>query len=276
MNKDTIQEISIFAVDLAMRAGDVIKQERRKGQLEHEYKSHHELVTNADLKADELITKHIRKVYPDHRILSEESEPDTVNASGGKESLDKPIWIIDPIDGTVNFAHGHHQVAVSIAYAEAGEIQIGVVHCPFQNETFHAIRGQHSLLNHKEIKVSHKQDLRKALIGTGFPYDKSNLEPLIQRLRVIVNNCQDIRRIGSAAIDICWVAMGRLDGFYESLSPWDFAAARLIAEEAGAKCGHFSELPEAVLEALYGEDILIATPELFDELKALLAMTSES
>jgi myo-inositol-1(or 4)-monophosphatase len=275
MNKDTIQEISIFAVDLAMRAGDIIKQERRKDQLEYVYKSHHELVTNADLKADKLITKHIRKVYPEHRILSEESEPDTVSSTDGKEGLDQPIWIIDPIDGTVNFAHGHHQVAVSIAYAEAGEIQVGVVHCPFQNETFQAIRGYHSLLNHKPIKVSHKQDLRKALIGTGFPYDKSNLEPLIQRLRAIVNNCQDIRRIGSAAIDICWVAMGRLDGFYESLSPWDFAAARLIAEEAGAKCGHFSELPETVLEALHGEDILIATPELYDELRALLAKASE-
>lgn len=274
MTKDTIQEIAIFAVDLAMRAGDVIKQERRKNQLEHVYKSNHELVTSADLKADELITKHIRKVYPEHRILSEESEPETVSSTSGKEGLDKPIWIIDPIDGTINFAHGHPQVAVSIAYAEAGEIQVGVVHCPFQDETFQAIRGHHSLLNHKPIKVSHKQDLRKALIGTGFPYDKSNLEPLIQRLRVIINNCQDIRRIGSAAIDICWVAMGRLDGFYESLSPWDFAAARLIAEEAGATCGHFSELPEAILEALHGDDILIATPELYNELKTLLASAS--
>ncbi len=271
MNKDTIQEISIFAVDVAMRAGELIKQERRKNQLEHIYKSHQELVTNADIKADELITKHIRKVYPDHRILSEESEPNTITSAGGGAALDTPIWIIDPIDGTVNFAHGHHQVAVSIAYADQGKVQVGVVHCPFQNETFHAIRGQHSLMNHKPIKVSHKQELRKALIGTGFPYDKSNLEPLIKRLGAIVNNCQDIRRIGSAAIDICWVAMGRLDGFYESLSPWDFAAARLIAEEAGAQCGHFNEPPEGILGALYGDDILIATPELYDELRALLA-----
>lgn len=266
MSNDTIQEISIFAVDMAMRAGEVIKQARGKGELERSYKSNQELVTNADLKADELITKHIRKVYPDHRILSEESAPDAQNIT----DLDSPIWIIDPIDGTVNYAHGHHQVAVSIAYAEAGEVQTGVVHCPFQNETFQAIRGRHSLLNHKPIAVSHKQDLRKALIGTGFPYDKSNLEPLINRLRVIVNSCQDIRRIGSSAIDICWVAMGRLDGFYESLSPWDFAAARLIAEQAGAQCGHFSEVPSGILENLYGEDILIATPELYNELAELL------
>lgn len=266
MNNDTIQEISIFAVDMAMRAGEVIKQERQKGELEKRYKSHHELVTSADLKADELITKHIRKVYPNHRILSEESAPDALSI----KDLDSPIWIIDPIDGTVNYAQGHHQVAVSIAYAEAGEVQAGVVHCPFQNETFQAIRGKHSLLNHKPIEVSHKQDLRKALIGTGFPYDKRNLEPLISRLREIINNCQDIRRMGSAAIDICWVAMGRLDGFYESLSPWDFAAAQLIAEQAGAKCGHFSDVPSGALENLYGDDILIATPELYNELARLL------
>lgn len=270
MSNDTIQEISIFAVDIAMRAGEIIQQERRKGELEKQYKSNQELVTNADLKADELITKHIRSVYPDHRILSEESAPDTFNI----KDLDQPIWIIDPIDGTVNYAHGHHQVAVSIAYAEAGQVQVGVVHCPFQNETFQAIRGKQSLLNHKPIEVSHKQTLRKALIGTGFPYDKSNLAPLIDRLSAIVNHCQDIRRVGSAAVDICWVAMGRLDGFYESLSPWDFAAARLIAEQAGATCGHFSEVPASQLEQLYGEDILIATPELYSELKRLLQSAS--
>ncbi len=270
MSNDTIQEISIFAVDMAMRAGELIKQERRNGELEKSYKPNDELVTNADLKADELITKHIRKVYPDHRILSEESAPDALTI----KDIDSPIWIIDPIDGTVNYAHGHHQVAVSIAYAEAGQVQTGVVHCPFQNETFQAIRGKHSLLNHNPIEVSHKHNLRKALIGTGFPYDKSNLEPLIRRLRAVVNNCQDIRRVGSAAIDICWVAMGRLDGFYESLSPWDFAAAQLIAEQAGAQCGHFSGVPSGVLESLYGEDILIATPELYDELEELLQNAS--
>lgn len=270
MNNDTIQEISIFAVDMAIRAGEVIKQERRKGELKQSYKSNHELVTNADLKADELITKQIRKTYPDHRILSEESAPDALSI----KDINSPIWIIDPIDGTVNYAHGHHQVAVSIAYAEAGYVQAGVVHCPFQNETFQAIRGKQSLLNHKPIEVSHKQDLRKALIGTGFPYDKSNLEPLINRLSVIINNCQDIRRIGSAAIDICWVAMGRLDGFYESLSPWDFAAAQLIAEQAGAQCGHFSDVPSGMLSELYGDDILIATPELYHKLKQLLQSAS--
>ncbi len=276
MDKDTIQEISIFAADIAMRAGEIIMQERRRDELEHVYKSNHELVTNADIKVDEFITKRIRKVYPNHRILSEESEPNAIDPSSNQSDLDTPIWIIDPIDGTINFAHGHHQVAVSIAYADAGHVQVGIVHCPFQNETFQAIKGKYSLMNHNPIQVSHKKEIRKSLIGTGFPYDKSNLEPLIDQLRSIINNCQDIRRIGSAAIDICWVAMGRLDGFYESLSPWDFAAARLIAEEAGARCGHFSEVPESVLETLHGEDILIATPELYDELRALLSSSHES
>ncbi|WP_250655342.1 inositol monophosphatase family protein [Alkalimarinus coralli] len=273
MSKNVLQEISLFATDLAIKAGELIKHEREQNTLTQTYKSNHELVTQADIKADELITRQIREVYPDHRILSEESSPDSLEQNSGQ--LDSPIWIIDPIDGTVNYAHGHHQVAISIAYADAGKVQVGIVHCPFQGETFEAVRGQDSLMNGNPIAVSHKRELRKALIGTGFPYDKSNLEPLIKRLRLIVNNCQDIRRIGSAAIDICWVAMGRLDGFYESLSPWDFAAAQLIAEQAGARCGHFSPIPLTASKGLYGEDILIATPELYDELAHLLRSATD-
>lgn len=266
MDRNHLQSIAIFAMDMALRAGDVIKQERRHGQIEHQYKSLQELVTSADLKVDELICKQIRKMYPDHRILSEESNP-----QAQLTDLQTPLWIIDPIDGTVNFAHNHHQVAVSIAYVEAGQVQVGVVHCPFQEETFQAIRGQQATMNHRPIQVSGLQTLRPALIGTGFPYDKSNLKPLIHRVSAILENCQDIRRIGSAAIDICWVAMGRLDGFYESLSPWDFAAAQLIAESAGATCGHFSSLPEGENAELWGTDILISTPALFEPLKSLLA-----
>lgn len=266
MDKNHLQSISIFAMDMALRAGSLMQQERRKGQLEHQYKSAQELVTSADLKVDELITKQIRKMYPDHRILSEESNPEEQLTD-----LDHPLWIIDPIDGTVNFAHHHHQVAVSIAYVEEGQVQVGVVHCPFQEETFHAIRGQQATMNHRPIQVSGLDNLRQALIGTGFPYDKSDLKPLIKRVEAILSQCQDIRRIGSAAVDICWVAMGRLDGFYESLSPWDFAAARLIAESAGAQCGHFNDVPkEAASAELWGKDILISTPALYGPLQQLL------
>lgn len=261
-----LQHIADFTLQLAQQAGELIRTERQQASFEHNYKSGHELVTSTDLKADQLIRSAIEQAFPDHSILSEESSPQLQDAA----SLRKPLWIIDPIDGTVNFAHDHYQVAVSIAFAVNGEVQVGVVHCPFLNETFHAIRGQHSRLNGKEIRVSGLEDFRKGLFATGFPYRKYELPVLIKRLQAVIREGQDIRRIGSAAVDICWVAMGRLDGYYESLSPWDFAAALLIAREAGARCGHLNPPPEDIPAELFGRDILVTTPALYDKLHSLL------
>lgn len=266
MTDKSLYDLSIFALNLAMHAGEIMMQERSLHPLQHQYKNNDELVTQADIKVDEFITKQIRKNYPEHRIVSEEGSPDY--ASLGKD--DRPTWIIDPIDGTVNYAHHQFNSAVSIAYAEKGTVQVGVVHCPFLRETFHALRGTYVVMNHKPIQVSGQTDLRRALIATGFPYHKEDNPILIRRLGSILDHCQDIRRLGSAAIDICWVAMGRLDGYYETLKPWDFAAARLIAEEAGATCGHFSDVPEQEVPEFYGSDILITTPELFQGLRGLL------
>jgi len=254
-----------FALDLAHQAGQLVQQEREHNRVTRNYKALNELITSADLKSDKLITDAIRERYPHHRILSEE----TFNDSSLAENLNDPLWIIDPIDGTVNYAHGHHHVAVSIAYAEEGEVKVGIVLNPFQKETFTAIRGKGSFLNGEGIEVSHLLELNRALIGTGFPYDKSNLRPFIERFLKMQTCCADVRRLGSASLDICWVACGRLDGLYESLEPWDFAAARLIAEEAGARCGHFNPVPAGVLPNLYGEDILISTPELYEVLESL-------
>jgi len=261
-----LETLHDFALDLAQHAGQLIQVEREQNHVTHGYKAWNELITSADIKSDALITNAIQARYPHHRILSEETFSDTSLIA----DLDSPLWIIDPIDGTVNYAHHHHQVAISIAYAEAGEIKVGVVHSPFQNETFTSIRGKGSFLNRKAIEVSHVTELNKALIGTGFPYDKSNLKPLVERVLTILTHCADIRRLGAAALDICWVACGRLDGFYESLSPWDFAAARLIAEEAGARCGHFNPVPANIAPCIYGQDILISTPELYEALDKLL------
>ncbi len=270
MPRHTPQELSIFAMDMALRAGELIVQERKRNQLEHHYKSNDELVTSADLKVDELIAKHIRKVYPEHRILSEEADPDRTYL----QNLDDPLWIIDPIDGTVNYAHGHPQVAVSIAYVEQGEVQLGVVRNPFLEETFCAVRGQPATLNHNPLQVSGETRLQRALVATGFPYAKDRLAPIVRRFAATLEQCRDIRRLGSAALDICWVAAGRLDAYYESVSPWDFAAARLIARQAGATCGHFSAVPAGESVELWGEDILISTPALFDPLQQLLAGAS--
>lgn len=255
-----------FACAIARQAGELITAQRKQAELAHSYKNGNELVTSADLAADELICSAITARYPDHSIVSEESAPETSEVQGMSESL----WIIDPIDGTVNYAHGHVQSAVSIAHARGGEIVLGVVYNPFTDELFRAERGGGAFLNDQPIRVSGEKDLRKALIATGFPYEKDNLDPLIDRVAAVLKHCADIRRLGSAALDICWLAAGRLDGYYESLSLWDFAAARLIALEAGAVCGHFSALPEGADPQYYCEDLLITTPGLYQSLGDLL------
>lgn len=259
-------DILQFALTIARDAGELIVRERANATLTHDYKGGIELVTNADLMADRLICERISKQFPDHLIISEESSPDPK----GIQQLETPVWIIDPIDGTVNYAHGHNQSAVSIAYAENAAITVGVVFNPFTEEMFSARKGEGAFLNQQPIKVSAEADLSRAIIATGFPYDKSALEPIIRRVHAVLTHCADIRRLGSAALDICFLAMGRLDGYYESLSLWDFAAAQLIAREAGAQCGHFSAVPDGVDPQFYEQDIVMANPALYHKLRALL------
>ncbi len=260
------EELLQFALDIAREAGALIVRERDSTGLQHDYKGGKELVTQADLKADELICSAIRKNYPDHEILSEESSPDV----GAIWERVETVWIIDPIDGTVNYAHGHNQSAVSIACSVNGEVTVGVVFNPFTDEMFHSIAGNGAFRNDEPISVSKEAELQRAIIATGFPYIKDELEPMIARVQAVLTQCADIRRLGSAALDICWLAMGRLDGYYESLSVWDFAAARLIALEAGAKCGHFSEVPRDIDPQFHHKDLLIANPQLYPQLRELL------
>ena len=260
MNHD-LPELGRFIEKLARQAGDLIIEERHQG-LRHDYKDQSELVTQADIKVDRLITDTIRARFPDHRILSEENEPDKNEA----DDLDSPLWVIDPIDGTVNYAYGHSQVAVSIAYAEKGQVQAGVVYAPFSEEIFVGLKGQGAKLNGRLITHSGASNLRQSLIATGFPYGKEEVSVLVDRLGRVLHQCRDIRRIGSAALDICWVACGRLDGYYESVSPWDFAAARTIALEAGARCGHFSPVPAGRNPELWGKDIIISAPDIYEAL----------
>lgn len=259
-----------FALELARQAGTLIAELRRGAELAHSYKNGNELVTDADLAADRLICDAIGERYPGHVIVSEESAPSTAEL----QDIEEPLWIIDPIDGTVNYAHGHVQSAVSIALARGGEVVIGVVYNPFTDEMFHAQRGGGAFLNGQAIQVSGQTELRRALVATGFPYQKDNLDPLIARVGEVLRHCADIRRLGSAALDICWLAAGRLDGYYESLSLWDFAAARLIAGEAGATCGHFSPVPEGVSTQFYCQDLLITTPALYRQLGEILRKTA--
>jgi len=266
----SLRDITDFAEALAKDAGELVRREREESTLRTDYKDQTELVTHADVLADEFITNAIRKRFPEHRILSEETMPDLTQA----KHLDTPLWIIDPIDGTVNYAYGHPQVAVSIAYAERGQVQVGVVHAPFPGETFRATKGEGATLNGQAIQHSGATSPRQSLFATGFPYTKDHLEPLIKRLDAMIHQCRDLRRIGSAALDICWVACGRLDIYYENVSPWDFAAARLIAWEAGATVGHFGEVPAGYPADLWGRDILISAPEVWEPVRAILRTAS--
>lgn len=266
----TLREITDFAENLAREAGELVRREREDNTLRTDYKHQTELVTHADVMADEFITGAIRKRFPHHRILSEETMPDLSQA----EELDTPLWIIDPIDGTVNYAYGHPQVAVSIAYAEKGQVQAGVVHAPFSDETFRATRGEGTTLNGRPTQHSGATEPRQSLFATGFPYTKDKLEPLVNRLNAMIHQCRDLRRIGSAALDICWVACGRLDIYYETVSPWDFAAARLIAKEAGATAGHFGDVPEGYPEDLWGQDLLISAPAVWEPVRKILRSAS--
>ncbi|MDA0689756.1 MAG: inositol monophosphatase family protein [Proteobacteria bacterium] len=260
-----------FAMEIARQAGDLIVHEREVAGLQHDYKGGKELVTQADLQADELICSAIRARYPDHEILSEESSPD----AGRIWERVQYVWIVDPIDGTVNYAHGHNQSAISIACVVGGDVAVAVVFNPFTDEMFHALQGEGAFRNGKPIAVARETELSRAIIATGFPYVKEGLGPMIRRVEAVLTHCADIRRLGSAALDICFLAMGRLDGYYESLSVWDFAAARLIALEAGAECGHFSELPAGADPQFHNKDLLIANPRLYPKLLELLVAANQ-
>lgn len=196
----------------------------------YEKSSSYDLVTDADIKSQEIIYRIVRDYFPDHSFLGEE---DNSLANLNEENL----WIVDPIDGTNNFAHGIPHFSISIAYAERGEVKFGLVCDPFRDELFYASLGSGAFLNDNRIGTNSIDSLTKAIVATGFYYDRGGLmERTLDTIkRLFKYPIQGIRRNGSAALDIAWVACGRFDAFFEyQLSVWDFAAGLIIAKEAGA------------------------------------------
>ncbi|MGO2355865.1 MAG: inositol monophosphatase family protein [Marinomonas foliarum] len=256
-----------FAKELAIKAGEMIVASRSESTFVRDYKIDHELVTTTDIAVDQHICSSILARYPLHCILSEESSPNLDLAGVGDST---PVWVIDPIDGTVNFAHGHHHVAVSIGLYVGDERILGVVNAPFLDECFWAIKGEGAYCNGKPLTVSGAKEPRNALVATGFPYQKDALLPILERVSRILHHCQDVRRNGSAALDLCWVASGRLDAYFESVKPWDMAAGTLIAEEAGALVGRYLQSAGGWPDVVNGEGLLVSTPDLFE---AMLALT---
>ena len=232
-------QIKRTLLETLSRAGKIIRSNFGKEQTITK-KGEFNLVTEIDKASEKAVVELILKRFPDHSILAEESP--AVIGSGFR-------WIIDPIDGTTNFAHGFPIVSVSIGFERDGRLEMGGVFDPFRKELFFAERGQGATLNGKRIHVSKVKTLSDSLLATGFPYDRHiNPDDYLGMLRVFLTQIQGIRRGGSAAIDLCYVACGRFDGYYEmKLSPWDKAGGMMIVEEAGGKLTDFSGTPLTLL-----------------------------
>jgi myo-inositol-1(or 4)-monophosphatase len=218
----------------ALRAGKILRELYGKPH-QIRYKGDIDLVTEADIFSESTIIAILNKAPRCAEILAEESR------SIYNEIPTGPVWIIDPLDGTTNFAHGLPWFAVSIAYAERSRSQVGVIYCPVQDELFCGCRGSGAWLNGKPIRVSGVLALDKSLLATGFPYDvRKKSAKVMAVLEAVLIRVQGVRRAGAAALDLAYVACGRLDGFWEiKLKPWDTAAGQLLLEEAGGKISDF-------------------------------------
>lgn len=253
--------------DLARQAGEILRAgfDPRPGygrRLQVDYKGTIDLVTEMDHRAEELLIGEIQRRFPSHRVMAEES-----GALAGDNCC---LWYIDPIDGTVNYAHGVPIFCVSIGYAVDGVVQFGVVYDPIQDECFSAARGQGAHLNDRPVRASAAPDLDHSLLSTGFPYNirttsQNNLD-YYARFSLLT---QGVRRMGSAALDLCYVAAGRLDGFWElSLNAWDVAAGALIASEAGAVVTTVRGDPDVLVPP---NSILAANPYIHARMLQILA-----
>ena len=230
-----------FATDMARDAGGLLIQ--KLGAAKVSRKGDIDLVTEADLASENLIIERIRSYHPQHGILAEESGEAVL--VGGQRSEWK--WIIDPLDGTTNYAHGYPFFCVSIALEHEGVLEVGVVYDPVRDEMFAAERGRGATLNGRKIRVSDVEELKDAMVCTGFPYNVRERPNFTRDFANFTMAAQAVRRDGSAAIDLAYVACGRFDGFWEDgLSPWDIAAGKLLIEEAGGKVSNFDNQPLSI------------------------------
>ncbi len=255
MKVPSTRDLVLAAEEAARRAGRVLA-DRFEGERTIEYKGGIDLVTDADRAAEEACLGFIRSEFPDHAILAEES-----GASRGESYR----WIVDPLDGTTNYSHRVPHFCVSVAVEGAEGLLAGVVFDPLRQELFAASRGGGATLNGRPISIGRIQTLDKALLCTGFPYDvREKPDAPLGLFNRIMRHAQGIRRTGSAALDLAYVACGRFDGFFEfGLKPWDIAAGALLVQEAG---GSMTRIDGAPLELMLG-DVLASGPALFDRLR---------
>jgi len=253
------------AVEAAEKAGKFVHDMWLSSTKSFSYKSGSEVVTETDLKSQEILIDYISGRFPDHGILAEE----------GVDIREKSPyrWIIDPIDGTNNFAHSYPFFCVSVGLEYLGEIVVGAVYDPTREEMFRAVKGKGAFLNKKPMKVSSTKKLTESLLCTGFPYDLSDGSPdnNLKEFCKFAARSQGIRRDGSAAMDLCYVACGRLDGFWEmKLKPWDIAAGSLIVAEAGGKITSY----DSGKLSIYGNSVLATNCHIHAEMSDVLTDAS--
>src|SRR5215813_2890405 len=250
-----------FATHIAREAGNLLVQ--KLGSAKITTKGDINLVTEADIAAENLIIERIRSYYPQHGILAEESGEADLK---GRQSEWK--WIIDPLDGTTNYAHCYPCFCVSIALERDGQLEIGVVYDPMRDEMFAAERGRGATLNDRKIRVSSVEQLSGAMLCTGFPYNVRERPDFARDFTNFTMNAQAVRRDGSAALDLAYVACGRFDGFWEDgLSPWDVAAGALLIFEARGKVTNFKDEPLDI----YNEQVLASNGLIHEAMMRVLA-----
>jgi len=256
-----MQALLNTAVQAARRAGDTAAGYfNRADRLDIRTKDRNEFVTQVDEAAEELIISTIRERYPDHAFLAEER---------GAQGNSDHVWIIDPLDGTTNFIHGFPVFAVSIALQVRGQLEAGVIYDPMRQELFTAMRGRGAQLEGRRIRATSRNSLDGTLIGTGFPYRANAkwMDSYLGMMKRVLEHTAGIRRPGAAALDLAYVAAGRLDGFWEfGLQPWDLAAGALMIQEAG---GLISELHDAG-DFMETGNVCAGSPKVHDALKNLL------
>jgi myo-inositol-1(or 4)-monophosphatase len=245
-------------------AGKILmKHYGRLRRIEH--KGEIDLVTVADRESERAIKRILRRAFPEHGVLAEESGLAALAGRGrGQRQTAQYLWIVDPLDGTTNYSHTFPAFSVSIALQAGGEIVLGGVYAPFQDEMFWAEKGKGARLNGRRIRVSRTPRLSESLVVTGFPYDRrKNVKRYLRYVEEFLLASHGVLRVGSAALDLCSVACGRLDGFWEEkLFPWDTAAGKLIVEEAGGKITDF----KGNTFSPYGKEIVASNGVIHEEM----------
>lgn len=241
-----IKELLVKTIDKVKKAGKIISDNfYSKNKLNISEKGFANFVTEVDYAVQSYLIESLSSLVDGSSFLAEEGEEQKL------EKEDK-VWVLDPIDGTTNFIHKHPNVAISLAYIDQKKILFGIVYNPITQELYYGVKGEGAYLNDRKIQVSSTAKLKEALIGLGLPYDRSKTDVNFECAKRIYAECHDLRRSGSAALDLCFTACGRLDGYFElELKPWDILAGKLILEEAGGRISDWNNEDIRLFESSY-------------------------